>query len=218
MVFGVSFRYLQYVRDQRERATATISSQTGHRNLRHSGPSRDFSVISEHNSKPREKSPADDLPQYVYALAFHVITFWFMALKLPERKGQIPWITKNLIYTDRAGREVTEEQSQVIMDMMQTVAYSDRDETAPDPNFSKESDGDVSKKTWIVGLSLLTIETAARTGVSQITSRRPVSRPLIEFAATLTLTCTVWHKIFKPSASPDTTSSTSGSHYDGSCI
>lgn len=173
MVFGVSFRYLQYVRDQRERATATISSQTGHRNLRHSGPSRDFSVISEHNSKPREKSPADDLPQYVYALAFHVITFWFMALKLPERKGQIPWITKNLIYTDRAGREVTEEQSRVIMDMMQTVAYSDRDETAPDPNFSKESDGDVSKKTWIVGLSLLTIETAARTGVSQITSRRP---------------------------------------------
>lgn len=173
MVFGVSFRYLQYVRDQRERVTAASSSRSGHRNLRHSGPSRDFSVISEQNLKPKEKSPADDLPQYVYALAFHVIAFWFMALKLPERKGQIPWITKNLIYTDAAGKEVTEEQSQVIMDMMQMVAYSDRDETARDPNFAKESDGDVSKKTWIVGLSLLTIETAARTGVSQITSRRP---------------------------------------------
>ncbi|OCK79587.1 tuberin [Lepidopterella palustris CBS 459.81] len=185
MVFGVSFRYLQYVRDQRERLSAASASQSGHKTLRHSGASRDFASISEQKSRPKDKTSADDLPQYVYALAFHVITFWFMALKLPERRQQIPWITKNLIYTDRAGKEVTEEQSQVIMDIMQMVAYSDRDETAPEPHFAKAFDGDVSSKTWIVGLSLLTIETAARTGISHITSRRPCGtrhwsvRPLI---------------------------------------
>ncbi|KAF2204357.1 hypothetical protein GQ43DRAFT_438010 [Delitschia confertaspora ATCC 74209] len=171
-VFGVSFRYLQYVRDQRERASAGTSSPNNTRTLRHSGASRDFSATQDHISKSKPKSVADDLPQYVYALAFHVITFWFMALKMPERRKQIPWITKNLSYTDRLGKEVTEEQSQVIMDMMQMVAYSERDETAPDLNFAKSEDGEVSKKTWIVGLSLMTIETAGRSGVSQITSRR----------------------------------------------
>lgn len=119
----------------------------------------------------------DDVPQYLYSLAYHVISFWFMALKMDDRPRQIPWITKNLIYADNTGRQVVEEQGQVIVDMMNMVAFSDRDETTRDPTFSKPGDGEVWKKTWIVGHSLMTVETAARTGVSLITSRRPVSIP-----------------------------------------
>jgi hypothetical protein len=171
-VFGVSFRYIQYVRDQRERSSAGTVSPNNAKTLRHSGPSRDFSAQAEQTSRARSKSTADDLPQYVYALAFHVITFWFMALKMPERAKQIPWIMKNLVYTDRFGKEITEEQSQVILDMMHMVAYSDRDETKPRADFAKPSDGEVLRKTWIVGHSIVTIETASRTGVSQITTRR----------------------------------------------
>ncbi|KAF2471250.1 uncharacterized protein BDR25DRAFT_260641 [Lindgomyces ingoldianus] len=173
MVFGVSFRYLQHVRDQRERAAAASASQPGHRSLWQSGVSRDFATASDQNSSMKAKAAADDLPQYVYSLAYHVITFWFMGLKMEDRPRQIPWITKNLIYTDSKGHQVMEEQGQVIVDMMNMVAYSDRDETIRDPNFAKETDGEVWKKTWIVGHSLMTIETGARTGVSLITSRRP---------------------------------------------
>jgi hypothetical protein len=185
MVFGVSFRYLQYVRHKNADAAALNSSPSGQRVLRHSGASRDFSHIADPKAVAG-KSTTDDLPQYVYALAFHVITFWFMALRLPERHQYIAWITKNLVY-EMGGRNVIEEQSQVIIDMMQMVAYSDRDETSPTENFAKPSDGDVLMKTWIVGQSLLTIETAGRTGVSQITSRRPVSSPLTYVGSQLIL-------------------------------
>lgn len=171
-VFGVSFRYIQYVRDQRERSSAGTTSPNNAKTLRHSGPSRDFAVSAEQVSRTKPKSTTDDLPQYVYALAFHVITFWFMALKMPERAKQIPWIMKNLVYTDRFGKEITEEQSQVILDMMHMVAYSDRDETKPRADFAKPSDGEVLKKTWIVGHSIVTIETACTSGASQITTRR----------------------------------------------
>jgi hypothetical protein len=85
------------------------------------------------------------------------------------------WIAKTLVYTDQTGREVLEDQAQVTIDMMNRVAYSDCDETAPDPDFAKPIDGEVTKRSWIVGLGLITVETAARTGVSQITHRRPVS-------------------------------------------
>ncbi|KAF2024995.1 hypothetical protein EK21DRAFT_117251 [Setomelanomma holmii] len=172
LVFGVCFRYLQHIRDQRDRAAHSTTHQNGIRSLRHSGASRDFAVSPDH-FPGRVKSIEDDLPQYLYSLAYHVITFWFMALKMEDRPKQIPWITKNLYYTDNSGKQTMEEQGQVIMDIMNMVAYTDRDQTLRDENFAKPGDGEIWKKTWVVGNSLVSIETAARTGVSLVTTRRP---------------------------------------------
>ena len=113
--------------------------------------------------------------------SFHVITFWYMALKLSDRPLYMLWIAKNLTYKDRSGNDTIEDQGIVTMDMMERLAYSDREETGRTLGFAGPNDGEVSQKTWIIGLSLLTIETAGRTGVSQITRRRPV-RFLCSFA------------------------------------
>lgn len=170
-VFGVCFRYLQYARDQRQRNSGLQSASAGSlperqsRTKRDSGPSYDTTP---------SLSTSTDLPQYVYALAYHVITFWFMSIKLVERSKYVSWIIKNLVLNDSSGVEVIEEQSQVIIDMMQRVAYSDVDETSPDPDFSS-TDGLILKKTWLVGLSIWTIETATGSGASQLTKRQPVS-------------------------------------------
>ncbi|KAF2229373.1 hypothetical protein EV356DRAFT_389175 [Viridothelium virens] len=173
MVLGICFRYLQSVRDQRERTTTPQTpvrvSQVS--TLRHSGASRDFATISEHDD--HHKNSSDDLPQYVHALAFHVITFWFMSMKIQDRPKHVPYIMANLSYTNQWGKTTVEEQGEVTMDMIERVAYSDRDETAPDLGFAKESDGQISKRTWLIGNSLLTIDTAGRSGLSQITRRRP---------------------------------------------
>jgi hypothetical protein len=185
LVFGVCFRYLQHIRDQQGRVTHPSLLNNGHRPLRHSGPSRDFSNSPDPNAtKPR--SVEDDLPQYLYSLAYHVITFWFMALKMEDRPKQIPWITRNLYYTDGSGRQVMEEHGQVIMDIMNMVAYTDRDQTVRDENFAKPGDGEIWKRTWIIGNGLITIETAARTGVSLVTTRRPVGFNALKEAETST--------------------------------
>lgn len=172
-VFGVCFRYLQHIRDQRSRAAMPSLSQRGHSSLRHSGSARETTAAPD-NASRRPHTVEEDLPQYLYSLAFHVVTFWFMALKMEDRPRQIPWITKNLLTVDSSGRHSMEEQGQVIVDIMNMVAYTDRDHTVRNENFSKPGDGEVWKKTWIVNNGLLTIETAAKTGVSQVTSRRPV--------------------------------------------
>ncbi|KAJ4336291.1 Tuberous sclerosis 2-like protein [Ascochyta clinopodiicola] len=171
-VFGVCFRYLQHIRDQRSRAAMPNLSQRGHSGLRHSGPARESTTAADSSSK-RPHSVEEDLPHYLYSLAFHVVTFWFMALKMEDRAKQIPWITKNLMTVDSSGRHSMEEHGEVIVDIMNMVAYTDRDHTVRNESFSKPGDGEVWKKTWIVNNGLLTIETAARTGVSQVTSRRP---------------------------------------------
>ncbi|KAF3050642.1 Tuberous sclerosis 2-like protein [Didymella keratinophila] len=118
------------------------------------------------------------------ATAIHILEFLTSLARMPELYKNfreedfktvfgIQWITKNLLTVDSAGRTSMEEQGQVIVDIMNMVAYTDRDHTVRNENFSKPGDGEVWKKTWIVNNGLLTIETAARTGVSQITSRRP---------------------------------------------
>ncbi|KAI9695532.1 MAG: Tuberous sclerosis 2-like protein [Bogoriella megaspora] len=171
IVFGICFRYLQYARDQADKTVPTSSRISQNSVLRRSRSSREFATITEQEGGDR--STQGDLPQYVYALAFHVITFFFMSMKLQDRPQHVPFITKGLTYTDQLGREIVEEQGQVTLDMMKRVTYSDRDETVYDHDFAQESDGEVSKRTWLVGFSLLTIETAGRSGVSQITVGRP---------------------------------------------
>ena len=189
MVFGVSFRYLQYVRDRQERDLnkdlLPTPARTNKAQMRHSDSFRELRSLHD-DSRSKNRTNADDLPQYVYALAFHVITFWFMNLRLDDRPMYMPWITKNLTYQSTDGRDFIEDQGLVTIDMMDKVAFTDRDETAYDQHFAKETDGEVSQRTWIVGLSLLTIATAGRTGVSQITRRRPSGTKYSIFRPALT--------------------------------
>ncbi len=173
IVFAICFRYLQYVRDQQVK---DVSNRNSIPNGRSSVVSVDGSRVlvdnslSESNLRP---NTSDDLPQYVYALAYHVIIFWFLSLKLPDRAGQVSWITKNLVSTDFNGKERIDEQAQVTLDFMQRVAYADVDESSPDPAFNEDTFGEIQKKRWIVGNSLITVQQATRGDWAQITKRQP---------------------------------------------
>ncbi|KAF2855183.1 hypothetical protein T440DRAFT_415365 [Plenodomus tracheiphilus IPT5] len=185
LVFGVCFRYLQHIRDHRDRMSYPSASQSGLRTLRPSGASREFAGSPDSGVK-KSRTVEEDLPGYLYSLAYHVITFWFMALKMEDRPKQIPWITRNLLCTDNHGRQVLEEQGEVLVDIMNMVAYTDRDETVRDNGFAKPGDGEIWKKTWIVGNALMTIETAARTGASVVTIRRPCGTRFLTVRPSLT--------------------------------
>lgn len=169
-VFAICFRYLQYVRDQAGKdANRQVYQQ------RNSGASTESSrgIVDSTAESNLQPNASDDLPQYVYALAYHVITFWFLALKLPDRAGQVSWIAKNLVSTDSAGKEKIDEQAQVTLDFMQRVAYADIDESVSDTDFGSDHLGEVLKKRWIIGNSVVTIEQATSSGWAQITKRQP---------------------------------------------
>ncbi|KAI2473803.1 hypothetical protein F4781DRAFT_3597 [Annulohypoxylon bovei var. microspora] len=157
IVFGICFRYLQYVRGRRQTYRMSSISDS-------SAP-----ATSEYLSN---LNTSDDLPQYVYTLAYHVIVFWFLALKLPDRANHVGWIAKNL-FTDVDGPQVADEQAQLTMDFMQKVAYADVDESAADPLFTADRFGEILKKRWLIGNSIVTIEQATATGWAQITKRQP---------------------------------------------
>ncbi|KAK3944126.1 tuberous sclerosis 2 protein [Diplogelasinospora grovesii] len=154
IVFAICFRYLQYVRDKKH---STRSSHAGE-------PSGHWEAATA--------QPTDDLPQYVYALAYHVITFWFLAVKINDRPNHIGWIAKNL-FTDPDGSASNDEQAQITLDFMQRVAFSDAGDSTWDPLFKEQNFGEIVQKRWVIGNSIVTIRQAKESGWAEITRRYP---------------------------------------------
>lgn len=161
-VFGICIRYLQTSREQRR-------ASEPRQGPRLSGSVRDIASPTE----TPDLLPQDGMAKYIYTLTHHVMVFWFLSMKLQDRAKHVNWIMSRLVYTDEFGMEMVEEQSQVFIDLMQRTAFSDLGDTIPFETFPPSpSDGAVVKKSWIVGLSIITVETAKISGLSQITKRQ----------------------------------------------
>ncbi|KAH9845263.1 hypothetical protein Tdes44962_MAKER01273 [Teratosphaeria destructans] len=127
------------------------------------------------------------LPEYVYALAHHLITFWYMSLMQQDREGLKPYITSGLVHTDNSGNETIEEQGVVTIDMMDRVDAEcdyggdwppDDDQGSvgavmPSFNPFASVDGRLAERHVLAGLLLIAIKTSYRTGKSLVTVRRP---------------------------------------------
>ncbi|KIW17271.1 hypothetical protein PV08_04462 [Exophiala spinifera] len=165
MIFGICIQFLEKTREQHQ---ASVASPAGRLSLqsRHSG--------LNFRRPPYRASMLTDigLPQYAAALAYHVIIFWFLALRLESRAKYVSWIVARLIWKNSQGLEMIDEQSQVLIDMMQRTAFSDLGETAPQADFAGQNDGPIFSASWIAGLSVITAQTAGHTGKTQIIKRQ----------------------------------------------
>ncbi|KAN0077518.1 protein of unknown function (DUF3384) domain containing protein [Elaphomyces granulatus] len=170
-VFGICVRFLQTSREQRHRPSESSVSRGDSMPTRLSGGVREMTSYTQPELSDAFRQ--DEISRYVYSLTYHVMIFWFLSLKLQDRANHVNWITSRLVFTDENGREVVEEQSQVFIDFMQRVAYSDLGDTIPFETFPPSPDhGPAAKKSWIVGMSIITIETAGVSGLTQITKRQ----------------------------------------------
>jgi hypothetical protein len=168
-VFGICIRFIQTSREQRYKTSESPTSRSSTLSTRLSGGLRELAAAQ---AEAPDTSWQEGISRYVYALTYHVLVFWFLSLKIQDRAKHVNWITSRLVFTDEYGREVVEEQSEVFIDFMQRVAYSDLGETIPFETFPPSPDhGPVAKKSWIIGMSIVTIETAGASGLTQVTKR-----------------------------------------------
>ena len=161
IIFGISVRYLQFVRGKKQSYRPSSV-----------GDAVQYGKQLFPTDNPSHPNASDDLPQYVYTLAYHVIIFWFLAVKLEDRANHVAWITKNL-FTDVDGSQVLDEQAQTSIDFIQRVTYADVDESTADPLFNADLFGKIIKKRWLIGNSIVTVEQAVTSGWAQITKRQP---------------------------------------------
>ena len=162
-IFGICISHLHSSREKRQPATDIELPRSSQR---HSDFSGQMAIETGHAGEAKT-----ELPEYVYALAYHVITHWFLAIPIEERSKHVGWIAKNLAWKDKLGKEILEEQSQVTLDMMHRTAYLDLGETMLTP-VNEAAEGALIKKSWLIGMSIMTIETDAQSGLTRITKRQ----------------------------------------------
>jgi hypothetical protein len=166
MIFSICIQFLERARERPTAHVATGTPRSGTPAARQSG-------LSARRPPYRAQMLVDlGLSHYNSALVYHVMIFWFLSLKLSVRARSIKWIVPRLVWKDRHNEEQVDEQAMVFIDMMQRTAYSDLGETGPHPQFATAEDGKISSASWVVAQSIVTIETAGHTGLTQITKRQ----------------------------------------------
>lgn len=108
IVFGVCFSYIEYARGKRFDETQQRA------NNRSVNPTRQGSIASG------QRPSTEDIPQYVFAISYHIITFWFLTLKPEDRKKYLPWMEQRLLSRDQAGN--VEDEALVTLDHLWRVA------------------------------------------------------------------------------------------------
>lgn len=155
-IFGVSFSYLDSMRD--------------------AAPDRRSHPSDKASSSERDLQQG--LPQYVYALAHHVIVFWYFAVRESDRPAIKEFVTNRLTYTTAEGNEVLEDQALVTIDLMDSVdaeveLHKPFDNIMPAEVFDEKVDGTLCIRNRLFGLLLISTHTSLRTGKSLVTVRRP---------------------------------------------
>lgn len=109
------------------------------------------------------------LSQYSCALSYHTMIFWFLSIKLGSRHRYVSNVIDQLTWKDSSGKDIIDEQTVVMIDMMQRSAFSDLPETSRDDQFQGE---DIEHAMYLVGNSIYEIEMNMFTGLSQVTKRQ----------------------------------------------
>ncbi|WPH04257.1 Hypothetical protein R9X50_00714600 [Acrodontium crateriforme] len=140
--------------------------------------------IAKNSAAPSDNNATinmeEALPHYVYALAHHIITFWYIAMKPQDRAGLKKYITHCLTYKSVSGMDIVEDQGLVTIDMMDRVdaeaQRSAADESGENHSVTAdeftEVDGRLIERHRLAGLLLISTKTALRTSKTLVTTRR----------------------------------------------
>lgn len=183
-VFAIALNYLQHSHSQQQQQQPSPISTPS------ASP-----MIPGQASGPKEASQGA-LKQYVLIMAYLVITVWFTAIPLRERRKHVPFIIQRLLSGISMGKSI-DEQTYTCIDMLSRFTFAEVS-LAPQKSIVSKilmGDGDTvsapsvkqSQRTWVYGHTLLTLRTAKSLGWVEVTIRRP--------SGTVSMMCYVENKI-----------------------
>ncbi|KAI8092600.1 uncharacterized protein BX664DRAFT_293757 [Halteromyces radiatus] len=175
-VFAIALNYLQHARSVTA-SSGTSNSAMGSQTSPSSTPGM---TVSPSFTSPATQQGA--MSQYVLIMAYLVITVWFTAIPLRERRKHVPFIIQRLL----AGTPA-DEQTFTCIDMLSRFTFADASLSPHKSLVSKilmdntddttigqgKSTSSRDTRTWVYGHTLLTLKTAKALGWVEMTIRRP---------------------------------------------
>ncbi|KAH9824290.1 hypothetical protein DFH28DRAFT_1118111 [Melampsora americana] len=173
MIFGIA---LQYITNHNQQTL--LESKNSVPSSPHPGSklANSHLIVADNNHLEDDVQLA--FRQYVYLMAFYVISLWFVSLKLPDRRKYVRFITRKLIQACE-GKAELDEPTEVCFDMLNRYTYSNA-EPKPRKKHSKFNEvihsslgKPIRSSSWLVGSSILTIKCLSRPGWTEVCVKRP---------------------------------------------
>ncbi|KAK6465402.1 tuberous sclerosis 2 protein [Scheffersomyces coipomensis] len=172
-VFGIAFKLIQYSNDiikKRDNNNNTDNDEDRKNILQAHGV--DAQVDQTPSNQSTHFTPI--LSQYMLSLSYNVISTWFLKININDRKKLSSFILKNLILCNE-GKEL-DDQTIGYLDLIIRFTYSDLplkiiSSTAPGKLGRISKTANLSR--WIIGNSILSIDTDYTNGNTNLIVRRP---------------------------------------------
>lgn len=206
-VFAIALNYLQHSQAvAAAAANAPPPPQAPPSSSSSSSPATASSPVVGNGSGNTPSVTQRALSQYVLIMAYLVITVWFTAVPLRERRKHVSFIIQRLLSATPVGRPI-DEQTYTCIDMLSRFSFADIS-LAPDKSLvARILMGDPvagsmtttaatattttttrqSTRSWVYGHTLLTLRTACTPGWAEFTIRRP--------SGTVSLMCNIENRI-----------------------
>ncbi|KAJ6573831.1 hypothetical protein DFH09DRAFT_1151202 [Mycena vulgaris] len=138
--------------------------------------------LQHHNMNRDAQTESWALSEHVRIMSYSIVYIWFLAIRLPDRRKHVQYITRQLLIANE-GREQVDGPTEVCFDWLERYTYASADprpatsllnDIVMNPTSPSSSSEDaVEEKTWALGNSFVTIRTLKRMGWFEVLSRRP---------------------------------------------
>ncbi|KAI8142900.1 hypothetical protein BJV82DRAFT_669042 [Fennellomyces sp. T-0311] len=203
-VFAIALNYLQHSQSSAASSSSTASSPIGTPPTPQQTQQQQQSAsTSASPNNPQQQVTQNALSQYVLIMAYLVITVWFTAVPLRERRKHVSFIIQRLLSATPINKPI-DEQTFTCIDMLSRFSFADVSlspekslvskilmgdpATGPSPVTGTEGSGSrQSQRTWVFGHTLLTLKPAKALGWVELTVRRP--------SGTVSMMCNIENRI-----------------------
>ncbi|KAJ6569706.1 hypothetical protein B0H10DRAFT_2238179 [Mycena sp. CBHHK59/15] len=138
--------------------------------------------LQHHNMNRDAPTESWALSEHVRILSYYIVYVWFLAIRLPDRRKHVPYITRQLLIANEGNKQL-DGPTEVCFDWLARYTYASADprpatsllgEIVMNPTDPDAPSGDaVDEKTWTLGNSFVTVRTLRRQGWFELVSRRP---------------------------------------------
>ena len=163
-VFGIAFKYIQYANDLKKRPPSSEDQNI----LQAHGV--DAQVEQTPSTQATEITPI--LSQHLYSLSYCVIANWFLKIHMDDRKKLSSFLVKNLILCNEGINEI-DDQTVSFLDFIIRFTYSDLPLKIINSVTTTPSSKRNKVNRWIIGNSIISLETNVTNGDSVMIIRRP---------------------------------------------
>lgn len=165
-VFAIAFKYIQYASDMKYRKSANSAEQPL---LLNHGV--DAEVDYQASTQSTEITPI--LNEYLLSVSYLVISKWFLKINVTDRRQVSGFLIKNTVLSSTVNGKSLDDRAVGFLDFVARFTYSDfplqiTNVSKPTVQFPHSL-----LNRWIIGHSIVSIETDTITGRSIIILRRP---------------------------------------------